>query len=358
VVFRDIINFINGEMPLSALFGRAGVALLVSLLALIWLVIVLTPEPDKKPPEKSELLKRGRRKNERLIVYSAMYVILVFPICVGLGISNGLTGPAIVALAAVIAIFPLACFAAYRIWSIHRRRYVVPVREMIMEITYGGPVVSPPKPALIIYREMKATEKKILLIRKRLASKGGYSSRFFNFYDSYCALYLEMRFQLYMALMRGVLAGEGGTGDIGIHHFIYVVKGDVEQMKRLLLLRATDNNANHMFDMLTEEMNLKSLRETDLSPFEEHYDKVGGKMKKYSSDAFIKTNEAMKAIRAKISAAEACLLSVQSNGAGGDMSVHAQENDFHAVIEQLRQLDKESCGFIAEYERNREKNEM
>jgi hypothetical protein len=313
------------------------------------------------------------------------------------------TRPLIVA----IFIFFTAFLIVYRILIKKYRKQIKPVNGILEAIIHDKSALFPPKSVLIMYKDIMTAGKKIALIRKRMAKTADYIAMlaqskkdgvtngmiskqnkyynyFFDYYDNYCSLYLDMRFQFYMTVIKDVLIAAKKIYVINVKSFIDTVKTDIKCMGYVLKSKyslpgrsmgdSRDKAYNdsrreyseNKFAAVVEGFEIMTDIESTIAWF---FDDTNKKSKKQPSGqneneekydmVLEKTNESIRAIKEKIQEAAAYLITVQSNKIIGDTSPIDEENalnmqmkekGFNTIIEYSKTLDDEYDRFMAEVE--------
>jgi hypothetical protein len=325
------------------------------------------------------------------IVFGGFYIIPA-------AISIKLTMP----LIAVIALFPAAVLIFCWILERKYKKHSKPVNKIIEAIIHDKPPFFPPKSVLAMYTDVKTAGKRIAVIRKKMAKtidyiallshnkKDGatngmisqqneYYKYFLNYYDNYCSLYLDMRFQFYMVVMRDVLISRKKIHTIDIRRFIDTMKTDIKCMGYVLkskhfLYRRSGARAAFQerheeyffpavegFEIRTDIEGTIAIFFTDENTTRESKRRQpgeGGAGEKYDM-VLEKTNAALKAINGKIQSAAEYLITLQSNKIIGATSpvdeenilnVQKKENAFATISEYPKTLDDEYDRFMAEVE--------
>jgi hypothetical protein len=315
-------------------------------------------------------------------------------------------------LIAVIAILPVLCLLVWWILAKKYKKQIEPVNKTnktIEAIIHDKPAPFPPKSVLTMHKDIMAVGKKIALIRKRItktldyismlaqgkkddatnsmiAKQNKYYNYFSNYYDNYCSLYLDMRFQFYMAIIRDILVATKKIYMINIKHFIDTVKTDIKCIEYVLKSKyylprrsigdsrdkAYDDSrreySENQFAAVVEEFEIMTNIESAIATFFDNSN-TNKKSKKQPSGqdeneekydmVLEKTDASIKAIGEKIQDAAAYLITIQSNKIIGDTSpideenalnIQLKENGFNTVVEYSKKLDDEYDRFMAEVE--------
>jgi hypothetical protein len=305
-------------------------------------------------------------------------------------------------LIAVIALFPAVCLFFCLILKKKHNKRIKPVNEIIETIIHDKSPFLPPKSVLAMYENIKAAGERIALVRKKMtkiidyiallshnkkddaingmiSKQNEYYNYFFNYYDNYCSLYLDMRFQFYMAVMRDILIPSKKIYKIDIRRFIDTIKTDIKCMGYVLKSKnylhrrsGTSNNFQERheeyfsptvegFKIITDIEGTIAIFFTDENTNKESRKQQSGKgenREKYDM-VFEKTNAAIKAINRNIQSAAEYLITIQSNKIIGDTSpideekilnMQKKKNAFATIIEYSKTLDDEYDRFMAEVE--------
>jgi hypothetical protein len=296
-----------------------------------------------------------------------------------------------------IVSFPAVCLAFWWILGKVYIKHIKPVNKSIEAIIHDKPALFPPKSVLAMYKNIQATGGKITLIRKRmkkttdyiamlaydkkddaindiLSKQNEYYKYFFKYYDNYCSLYLDMRFQFYMTVMKDVLIAIQKIHTLDVKRFIETIKADIKCMG--YILKSKIHHSPNYLQAYSEERFFEIIEgfeiitdiEQTISLFFND-DNTGKELKKQSSEkgenqkkyegALEKTNTSIKTINGKIQKMAVSLITLQSNKVIGDISpideedvlnIQKKENNFDMIIEYSKTLDDEYDRFIAEVE--------
>ncbi|MDR0719422.1 MAG: hypothetical protein LBF78_07275 [Treponema sp.] len=322
--------------------------------------------------------------------------MLVVPVVLPVFMGSGVT-----IFWAAVTIFPAVLFAFCAVLETKYRKRIAPVNEIIEAIVHDKPAFFPPKSVLAMYNDTKAAGKKVVQIRKRMiktkdyiimldhekkddtingiiSKQDEYLKYFFAYYDDYCALYLNMRFQFYMAVIRDVLLAMGKIYKADIRHFIDTVKMDIKCMGYILRSRirrrsgagvSSPGDNEERFCGLLEGFWINTSVEGTMANFPNDEDDTDRTSKKQPAGkeedgkktdmTFGRTNASIMAINGKIGALAAYLITVQSNKIIGGTSpideentlnIQKQKNDFDMISEHSKTLDDEYDRFMAEVE--------
>jgi hypothetical protein len=330
------------------------------------------------------------------LILLVLYVAIAGPLFLSFSLGDFGKG---IPLTTVIVTFPVVCLTASWILEKKYQKHIKPVNERIKTLIHDKPPLFPPKSVLVMYKDIKAAGERIALIRKRMtktldyiamlahdrkngsingmiSKQNDYYNYLFNYYDTYCSLYLEMRFQFYMAVTRDVLIAVKKIYTIDIKRFVDTMKTDIKCMgytldsKYYLAKRpgtsdySSDYSEQKFFSIIERFEILTDLERTIATFFND--DNTDKKSKKQSSDqsekydmVLKKTRTSIKSINEKIQETAAYLITVQSSKIIGDTSpideenilnMQKQKNDFDIIIEYSKTLDDEYNRFIAEVE--------
>jgi hypothetical protein len=217
-------------------------------------------------------------------------------------------------------------------------------------------------------------------INDMISKQNEYYNYFFNYYDNYCSLYLNIRFQFYMAVMKDIVIAGKKTHKIDIKHFIDTMKDDIEIVGYILKSeiyhkddRRHQEYEERFFEVIGGFEIITKIYPADGSIFGIHIDELkeymgnrskeqplGKKGNKKNKDMVLKkTNASISDINKKINTAAAYLITVQSNKAIGATSpldeenalnIQKNKNDFISIIGYSKILDSEYDRFMAEVE--------
>jgi hypothetical protein len=281
-------------------------------------------------------------------------------------------------------------------------KHIKPVNEIIETLIHDKPPSFPPKPVLAMYKNMKTAGERVASIRKKMtktidyiallshnkndnaingmiAKQNEYYTYFFNYYDNYCSLYLDMRFQFYMTVMKEVLLSSKKIYKIDIRRFIDTIKTDIKCMGYVLksknyLYRRSGTSTNFQerneeyffptvekFRIITDIEWTIAIFFTDENTNKESKKRQSGKGENSEKRDMVlkKTSASIKAVNEKIQSAAEYLIAVQSNKIIGNTSpldeenmlnMQKKENAFTAVVEHSKTLDDEYDRFMAEVE--------
>jgi hypothetical protein len=340
-------------------------------------------------------------KNSNHIFLSLFISCVVFGGFFVMPVAIGITGTKAVPLVAVMAFFPAVCFFFCLILGKEYNKHLGPVNKAIGTLIHDKPPFFPPRPVLAMYKNIKAAGERIAAIRKKMAKTADYIALlshdrkddaingmiskqneyyryFFNYYDNYCSLYLDMRFQFYMAVTRDVLLSSKRIYRIDIRRFVDTMKTDIKCMGYVLKSRnylhrrsGAGNNfqARHEeyfspavegFRIITDTEGTAAVFFTDENTNRGSKKRQPGKENREEFDMVPeKTNASIKAIDGKIRRAAEYLIAVQSDKIIGSTSpveeenilnMQKKENAFTAIVECSKTLDDEYDRFMAEVE--------
>ncbi|MDR2630004.1 MAG: hypothetical protein LBC60_03675 [Spirochaetaceae bacterium] len=297
-----------------------------------------------------------------------------------------------------IVSFPAVCLAVWWILGKKYTKHIKPVNKIIEAIIHDKPAFFPPKSVLVMYKNIKASGEKIVLIRKRMkktidyiamlaynkkdestndmiSKQNEYYNYLFNYYDNYCSLYLDMRLQFYMTVIRDVLIAMKKIYKIDITHFIDTIKTDIKCMGYILRSKIHHKpnysqvySEKRFFEIIGRFEIITDIEQTIAFFFNDN-DNTDKELKKQPSEksenrkkydrVLEKTNASIKAINRKIQEAAVYLITVQSNKLIGDTSpideenilnMQKKENNFNMILEHSKALDDEYDRFMAEME--------
>jgi hypothetical protein len=307
-----------------------------------------------------------------------------------------------ISLGIIITIFFMAVFIFHWIY----KKHIKPINERIEAIIHGKSTFFPPVSVLTMHKNIKKAGKRIVLIRKKMtktidyitmlahnkkddaingmiAKQNEYYNYFFNCYDNYCSLYLEMRFQFYMSIMKDVIIAAKKISRIDIKRFIDTIKTDIKCMGYVLkskrYLPDRPGKSDYLSDYLSEQMaerffaivkGFEIITDIEGTAAAFFTDENTGKKSKETPPGkdgdgekqdmvFKKTNASIRAINRKIQAAAVYLITLQSNKIIGDTSpideenalnMQKKEHDFTTSINYSKILDDEYDRFMAEVE--------
>jgi hypothetical protein len=340
------------------------------------------------------------KKSESIIFKTLFIVYILFAVHFVLALALFL--PERMPLVAVIALFPAVCSFFCFILEKKYNKHIKPVNEIIKAIIHDKSPFFPPKSVLAMHKNIKAAGERIALIRKKMtktidyivllshskrddaingmiSKQNEYYKYFFNYYDNYCSLYLDMRFQFYMEVMRDVLISSKKIYKIDIRRFIDTIKTDIKCMGYVLKSKnylhkcsgASNNFQEHHeeyffptvkgFKIIADIEGTIAIFFTDENTSKKSKKQQSGKgenREKYDM-VFEKTNASIKAINGKIQSAAEYLIALQSNKIIGNISpideenilnIQKKKNTFTTTIECSETLDDEYDRFMAEVE--------
>jgi hypothetical protein len=168
-----------------------------------------------------------------------------------------------------------------------------------------------------------------------------------TYYDEYCSLYLETRFQLYMALVKDILIAKNKIHDVNINRFVEILNSDMEFTRHTLVY---DNDFERYFSIIGDMEALIFFTRFSM----ENERKESG-----DNTRFPNLDKSMAAIKKTIPGVTVYLVTVQSHKIIGDTSpldeehtlnIYRQENDLDMIFEHSKKLDEEYDRFAAEIE--------
>ncbi|MDR2784298.1 MAG: hypothetical protein LBB83_00115 [Treponema sp.] len=281
-------------------------------------------------------------------------------------------------------------------------KHIKPAKKRIEAIIHDQSAFLPPRSVLAAYNDIKLAGERIVLIQKRMTKtvdyitmlsqgkkddatnnmilkQNEYYKYFFNYYDHYCSLYLDMRFRFYMTIIRDELIAAKKISGINVKHLIDTIKTDIKCIGYILkskyYLPRRSGTGNYLsghsergflaaiggFEIITDiegtmaaffnddNTDKRSKKQAaEKSENEEKYDMV-----------LEKTNASIKAIEEKIQAAAAYLITIQTNkNIGGTspideenaLNIQINEDSFNTIIEYSKTLNDEYDRFMAEVE--------
>jgi hypothetical protein len=300
---------------------------------------------------------------------------------------------------AVIVLFPAVCLFFCSVLKKKYNKHIKPVKEIIKTITHDKSPFLPPKSLLAMHEHITAVGGRIALIRKKMiktidyigllshnkkddaingmiSKQNEYYKCFFNYYDNYCSLYLDMRFQFYMAVINDVLISSKKIYKIDIRRFIDTIKTDIKCMGYVLksknyLHRRSGTSDKFQerheeyfsptvgkFKVITDIEGTIVIFFTDENTSKKSKKQQSGKgeTRETYDYVFEKTNAAIKAINRKIQSAAEYLITIQSNKTVGNTSPIDEEKllnmqkkkfAFTTTVEYSKTLDDEYERFTA-----------
>jgi hypothetical protein len=244
------------------------------------------------------------------------------------------------------------------------------IQNKIKKIMQEKPPFILPKSIRIIQKNLNMIEKKMVLIRSKINKIGGYinmlnidkkddktnniiskQKEYYEYigkyYDDYCSLYLETRFQFYMALIKDILIAKSKIHDITISRFIEIINNDMEFTKHTLIY---DKDFDRYFISIGDIDAVKFFIQFSIESEKEEFG---------DNNQFPNLNKSMEAIKKLIPNVTAYLITVQSHKIIGDTSpideenilnIYKQENGLEMIFEHSKKLDEEYDRFAAEIE--------
>ncbi|MDR2435360.1 MAG: hypothetical protein LBD47_12460 [Treponema sp.] len=263
-----------------------------------------------------------------------------------------------------------------------------------------------PRSISVVYDDLKQIEGKVVLIREKIKKTENnatvldtisdntntddlmkkqkeYRKYLCKYYDNYCSLYLEFRFQFYIVLIKDILIEKKVIHTIEVKQFIEAVNRDMEFTKHAVtgdddinsLFAIIDNaeTVQHFLDRINDHIKdeLDYMEEgyfesADIEDFKKEFTDFKKRLSKEEKEKDLKNqvlfknfNKSMAAVNKKIPVLAAYLVSVQSHkiiedtspvDEENELNIYKQVNSLGMILENSRKLDEEYDRFIAEKE--------
>jgi hypothetical protein len=279
------------------------------------------------------------------------------------------------------------------------------IRNKIENIVQVKMLFILPKSIILMYNDLMKIEKKLGLLRKNIktvknniqalknnrnggniddifSKQGKYYSYLGKYYDEYCSLYTESRFNFYIILVKDILINKNKIYTVDVNHFIETIENDMEFTRHTLTeennfdqclkiiddAKAVKYFLGHINDDLAGQMDFMEEGYAEsadiddfMEEFEEFKNQLSNKTKRQQTEndiLFKKLNKTIDGIKAKIKIMATDLITVQSrktirNTSPIDeenaLNKYKQKNNLEMVIEHSM-LDDEYDRFMAEIE--------